>query len=320
MRRLRRGRLARTRSPLINHERENIMSKQKPTPTNGDATTTTAAPEPSAPPPATHNSQGLKTGVFVDVYNIAMCGGYGMRYDVVQDFAARNNAQLLRLNAYGSYDPNKPEQKSFHYALRRQGYKVVAKEVRRYTDSQGMEHTKSNVDVELTVDMLMQADYLDRIVLFTGDGDFVHVVRAIQNKGCRVEVVAFDNVSAALRREADMFVSGYLIPNLLPINRQDYDAKWGDVTSYVRGTVLSYFRDTQHGFFTYMRAIDGDMWRHPKDERSVYDTIYFSDSDLAAAGADSHNINRYVAEFRIAHGNNKNQLKAEDVRLFPASY
>ena len=36
----------------------------------------------------------------------------------------------------------------------------------------------------------------------TGDGDFVQVVRALQNKGCRVEVLAFDNVSEELRREA----------------------------------------------------------------------------------------------------------------------
>lgn len=293
------------------------MTKTKPTPkeTNGNG-----APEQPAAAVATPPPQGLKTGVFIDVYNIAMCGGYGMQFDVVQDFAARNNAQLLRLNAYGSYDPNKPEQAGFHYALRRQGYKVVAKEVRRYTDDQGHEHTKSNVDVELTVDMLMQAKYLDRIVLLTGDGDFVHVIRAIQNEGCRVEIIAFDNVSAILQREVDMFISGYLIPNLLPIKRQDYDARWGEITSYVRGTVLFYNHETRHGFFSYMTTVEGDLWRHPKDERSVYKTIYFNEADVIDQGVDMKNINRCIAEFKIAHGQNKNQLKAEDIRFFPAKY
>ena len=55
-----------------------------------------------------------------------------------------------------------------------------------------------------------------RVVLITGDGDFVQVVRALQNMGCRVELVAFQNVSYDLRCEADLFIPGFLIPGLLP--------------------------------------------------------------------------------------------------------
>ena len=50
----------------------------------------------------------------------------------------------------------------------------------------------------------------------TAGGDFVGVVSAAQGRGCRVEVVAFDTGSADLRHECDQFISGYLVPGLLP--------------------------------------------------------------------------------------------------------
>ena len=74
------------------------------------------------------------------------------------------------------------------------------------------------------------------MLLVTGDGDFVQVVRALQNKGCRVETLAFDNVSEELRRESDMYVSGYLVPGLLPTRGDDYfSPTWGAMGSRVRG-------------------------------------------------------------------------------------
>lgn len=79
----------------------------------------------------------------------------------------------------------------------------------------------------MAVDMLLQSEKLDRVLMLTGDGDFVQVVRALQNRGCRVELVAFANISADLRQEVDMFIPGWLIPNLLPIKGQPRGAPAG---------------------------------------------------------------------------------------------
>ena len=80
--------------------------------------------------------------------------------------------------------------------------------------------------------------------------DFARVVAAVQNKGCRVEVVALDNASFVLRREVDLFMSGYLIPDLVPtvVNGGPMpDAtEWGEVGSIVRGTC--YFHKLNYGF------------------------------------------------------------------------
>ena len=107
----------------------------------------------------------------------------------------------------------------------------------------------------------MQSENLDRILLATGDGDFIQVVKALQNKGCRVEVMALDNVSTDLRNEVDMFMSGYLIPNLIPPRHAGLPA-WGELGSRVRGTCYWYNREQGYGF---MRFLDKDRPRTVAD-------------------------------------------------------
>ena len=183
-----------------------------------------------------NDNKNLRVGVYIDVANLARNGGYGMRYDVLRDFACRGSAEAIRLNAYVGYDADRAErdsyyrhaQEGFFSLLRDFGYKVIEKNVKWYVDESGNRFGKANADLDLAVDALLQSENLDRVLLATGDGDFVQVVRALQNRGCRVEVVAFENVSTDLRQEADMFMSGYLIPNLLPTSGSRSGPVWGE--------------------------------------------------------------------------------------------
>ena len=91
------------------------------------------------------------------------------------------------------------------------GFTVVTKPVKRYTDAQGHSRTKGNMDVEIAVDMLELAPHLDHAVLFSGDGDFRRLVQAVQAKGVRVTVVSSvksqpPQISDDLRRQADAFI------------------------------------------------------------------------------------------------------------------
>src|SRR5690606_15892106 len=70
------------------------------------------------------------------------------------------------------------------------GFTLVTKPARRFTDASGQTRSKGNMDVEIAVDMMELADRLDHVVLFSGDGDFRHLVRAVQRKGVRVTVVS----------------------------------------------------------------------------------------------------------------------------------
>lgn len=71
----------------------------------------------------------------------------------------------------------------------------------------GNEASKSNADLDIAVDALTESERLDTVLLVTGDDDFVQVIRALQSKGCRVEVLDFDNVSRELRDAADQFMN-----------------------------------------------------------------------------------------------------------------
>jgi hypothetical protein len=91
------------------------------------------------------------------------------------------------------------------------GYTMVTKPTKEFTDSQGRRKIKGNMDIELTVDAMRLADNLDHVVLFSGDGDFRSLVAALQQKGKRVSVVSTlqtqpPMVADELRRQADQFV------------------------------------------------------------------------------------------------------------------
>ena len=64
-----------------------------------------------------------------------------------------------------------------------------------FKDDEGNKVSKANADLDMAVDMLLQSKNLDKMYLLTGDGDFRNVVRAVQNEGVRVEVIAFKNIS-----------------------------------------------------------------------------------------------------------------------------
>jgi uncharacterized LabA/DUF88 family protein len=76
------------------------------------------------------------------------------------------------------------------------GYKVVTKPAKEFTDSSGRRKIKGNMDIELTIDAMELADTVDHFVIFSGDGDFRSLVEALQRRGRKVSVVS-DPVDAA---------------------------------------------------------------------------------------------------------------------------
>jgi uncharacterized LabA/DUF88 family protein len=266
---------------------------------------------------------GVKVGVYVDVANLSMNGGRRMQYDVLRAFACRGGAEPMRLNAYVSHDADRAEndveyregQNRFHSRLRDYGYKVIEKRIKWYTDDSGRRIGKANVDLDLAVDALLQSENLDRVVLATGDGDFVRVVQALQNRGCRVEVVAFDNVSEDLRREADMYMSGYLVPELLQVGRGEASERWGDIASYVRGVCYAHDAERGYGFLRYLKNFESDLWRtDTRDPLSPFGTIFIHDSEIPRHVDPAMLPNRNVVfEFQIGEGTEKGKLRALDV-------
>src|SRR5262245_18010530 len=114
----------------------------------------------------TGRRSSTKIAVYVDSANMFRNGGYGMRYDVLREFACRGGSEPVRLNAYVSYDEQRARdddeyrngQNGFYSILRDFGYKVIQIAVKWYVDENGNRFGKVNADLDLAVDALLQSD------------------------------------------------------------------------------------------------------------------------------------------------------------------
>ncbi len=91
------------------------------------------------------------------------------------------------------------------------GYSVVTKPAKEFTDATGRRRVKGSVDIEMAVDVLDLTPHLDHVVIFSGDGDLRRLVEAVQRRGVRVTVISTIRTQPAmiaddLRRQADAFI------------------------------------------------------------------------------------------------------------------
>jgi uncharacterized LabA/DUF88 family protein len=91
------------------------------------------------------------------------------------------------------------------------GYTVVTKAAREFTDAVGRRRIKGNMDIELTIDALNISSKVDQIYIMSGDGDFRPLVEELQRRGVRVSIVSTvasqpPMVSDELRRQCDEFI------------------------------------------------------------------------------------------------------------------
>lgn len=268
---------------------------------------------------------GPRVGVYVDAENVRYNGGYQMRYDVLRRFAGREDGVIQRLNTYVAYDEERAREdieyakktRAYQQMVRDFGWKINVKIVRRYTDEAGNVSTKANSDLDMAVDAMLQAEKLDQVILVTGDGDFLQVVEALQNRGCRVELIGFRNVSRQLQQEVDAFWSGFLIPDLLPVSYEPRN-EWGKPGSCVRGVCTKWFPDKGYGFLRFMDRISPDLWTtDPRDPASPYISVFCHANEVADEVSEDLLMNREtILEFYLAESEQKdNGLVANNVRL-----
>lgn len=156
-----------------------------------------------------------KIALFIDganLYATTRTLGFDIDYKMLlKEFQSRGN--LLRAFYYTAlvedqeYSSIRPLIDWLDY----NGYRVVTKPTKEFVDSSGRRKVKGNMDIELTIDALELAPYIDHVVLFSGDGDFRSLVEALQRRGVRVTVVSTIStqppmVADELRRQADEFL------------------------------------------------------------------------------------------------------------------
>lgn len=156
-----------------------------------------------------------RIALFIDgsnLYATAKAVGFDIDYRRLLAWF-RKRCRLIRAVYYtalmedAEYSPVRPLIDWLDY----NGFAVVTKPAREFTDSLGRRKIKGNMDIEIAVDMMQLADSLDHVVLFSGDGDFRSLVEAVQGKGKKVSVVSTlitrpPMVADDLRRQADQFI------------------------------------------------------------------------------------------------------------------
>jgi uncharacterized LabA/DUF88 family protein len=146
-----------------------------------------------------------KITIFIDgnnLFHAARAVGVEIDYAKLLNFL-RGNSDLLRAFFYTGVDEKAERQQGFLLWMRRNGYRVVEKELKTYADGT----KKANLDVEIAVDMLSLADKYDTAVLVSGDEDFAYAINAVAYKGVRVELAGFRaNTSPRLIDVADQFI------------------------------------------------------------------------------------------------------------------
>jgi len=156
-----------------------------------------------------------KLALFIDganLYAASKALGFDIDYKLLRTEFMRRG-KLLRAFYYTAllendeYSPIRPLVDWLNY----NGFMMVTKPAKEFTDSMGRRKVKGNMDIELSVDAMEMAPHIDHMVLFSGDGDFRPLVAGMQRQGVRVSVVSTIRsqppmIADELRRQADNFI------------------------------------------------------------------------------------------------------------------
>ena len=156
-----------------------------------------------------------RIALFIDgsnLYAAARALGFDIDYRRLLEVFS-DKGKLLRAFYYTAliedqeYSPIRPLVDWLDY----NGYTMVTKPTKEFTDDAGRRKIKGNMDIELAIDLMEMAEHLDHAIIFSGDGDFRRLVDAVQRKGLRVSVVSTVRsqppmIADELRRQADNFI------------------------------------------------------------------------------------------------------------------
>lgn len=174
-----------------------------------------------------------RIAMFIDGSNLYSTGktlDFDIDYKKLLDLF-KNKGRLIHAKYYTAllehedYSPIRPLIDWLDY----NGFHVITKPAKSYTDRDGRNRVKGNMDIEMTIDMLQIAPHVDHILLFTGDGDFKAVVEAVQSKGVRVSVISTLKSRPAmladeLRRQANDFIELADMGKLIGRPKRDYSS------------------------------------------------------------------------------------------------
>ena len=78
----------------------------------------------------------------------------------------------------------------FYLKLEQFGYKLFLKPVKLYEQEDGMTRRKANCDVDMAFHLMKEKDNFDRVLILSGDGDFLPVLKYLRKLGKEVIILS----------------------------------------------------------------------------------------------------------------------------------
>lgn len=78
----------------------------------------------------------------------------------------------------------------FYIKLQQFDYKLFLKPVKLYDQEDGLTRRKANCDVEMAFYLMKEKDNFDRVIILSGDGDFLPVLKYLREIGKEVIILA----------------------------------------------------------------------------------------------------------------------------------
>ncbi|MCP2015780.1 uncharacterized LabA/DUF88 family protein [Deinococcus sp. HSC-46F16] len=163
-----------------------------------------------------------RVGVFIDTQNLYHSARDLLERTVNFETILREavaGRELVHAISYTVEREGEATARPFIYKLSALGYKVRRMNLTLHHVAQdGRAIYEGNWDMGIVADMVRLMDHLDVVVLGSGDGDFTDIVEVLQERGKRVEVIAFrEHTAQRLIDAADRFthlpdLDGALMP------------------------------------------------------------------------------------------------------------
>jgi uncharacterized LabA/DUF88 family protein len=151
-----------------------------------------------------------KVAVFIDVQNIQQVfekQGAEIRYDKLKEYLIskyrEENGEVIKFTALIPIRDMDENRLKLVDAISLSGYRVLSKMAKDRPDGT----VKANMDVEMALEIVSMADYVDEIVIITGDSDFEPLIHFLSRKGKKILLIGPGRGPTAIEiiRAADEF-------------------------------------------------------------------------------------------------------------------
>jgi len=152
------------------------------------------------------NTSDERVGIFVDIQNVyyGALDNFGGKIDFKK--LTENMVRCRKLvvaNAYLVKGDN--DNSNFTSFMKQIGYNTISKDLKKRSDGSA----KGNIDIEMAIDIMTSKNFLDTVVLVSGDGDFVALVEHLKVENIQVEVYSFSNFKNITSQELKSVASKF---------------------------------------------------------------------------------------------------------------